>query len=997
MVRRVRKVRGVRRACRAEAPGAGRGGGVRASATLVFLLSLLTGPVLRAAGDQHGQVAFNGLPVPGATITATQNDKTIVVTSDVDGRYRLSGLSDGPYAVRVEMLGFAPLTRELVVNDEATPPVLELALLPFEEIKRTAVIAKPDASTFAQSSQIPSVGKPGAPAAPNAPSAPVEVDPELERQAAEGLLVNGSVNNAAASPFAQARAFGNARPGQRSLYNGGFGFTLGTAALDARPFSFSAERAPRPDYTDMQFAGTFGGPFRIPGVRNRPVFFGLYQHSSDHSATAQSAVVPTARERSGDFSGGREIRDPQTGRPFAGNVIPSSRISPEAAALLALYPAPNVDAADGFNYDTTTVSQTTQDQFQSRVNHGIGNRDSLLGTVTFQRNSTNATNIFGFVDSSTTSNLDSGLTWSHRFNQFFTLRIGYQFLRQTNDSTPHFANRTNISGAAGIAGNDQDPVNWGPPALLFSNGIASLTTGQYFRQDSRIHAFFSEALWRTRGGHNVTFGGAARPQTVDVFGQQNARGTFSFNGSLTGSDIADFLLGAPHSAAIAFGNADKLLLGRSLYAYLTDDWRINPTVTLNLGVRWEYEAPFRESAGRLVNLDVAPGFTSAAPVVGAAVEPDRRGVQPRLGVALRPIAGSSLVIRAGWGIYRNTSVYQSIALMLAQQPPLSKALSIESTPQQPLTLANGFNAPAKPLSNTFAVDPDFRVSYAQNWQVAVQRDLPASLTVIATYLGTKGSHLMQEFVPNTYPAGAANPCAACPSGFVYLTSNGSSVKNAAQLQVRRRLRQGLMAVANYTYSKATDDAAAFTTANLDGSVMAQNWLDLDAERGPSSFDQRHLLTAQVEYAGRGLLQNWVFTSQLSVGSGLPLTPLYLTSIAGTGLTGALRASYTGAPIDDAPPGYYVNPEAFAAPAPGQWGTAGRNSITGPSQFSLNTSVTRTFLLSNRFSMDWRIDATNILNRVTYSSLNTVVGSPQFGLPNRANAMRKVLSSLRVRF
>ena len=961
-----------------------------------LLLAVLAGPSMFAAGEQQGLVTFNGLPVPGATVIATQSDKKIIVASDAEGRYRLTGLGDGPYAVRVEMLGFAALSRDLVADDQNAASTLELALLPFEEIRKIAVVAAtaPIASTFAPTSQNASVDKPNAPNAPNAPS---EVDPELERQAAEGFLVNGSVNNAAASPFAQSRAFGNARPGQRSLYNGGFGFTFGTAALDARPFSFSAERAPRPDYTDMQFMGSIGGPFKIPGVRNRPVFFAGYQHTTDHNALAQSTVVPTLKERTGDFSGAREIRDPETGRPFPGNAIPLSRISPQAAALVALYPAPNVDAGSAYNYETTTVSLTSQDNFQSRVSHGIGSRDSLLGTATFQRSSTETANVFGFVDAASTSNLDVSTTWSHRFNQFLTLRTTYQFLRQAIDSTPHFANRVNVSGLAGIAGNDQEPVNWGPPSLVFSSGIASLGTGQYVRQESRTHGFSSEALWRTRGGHNFTFGGGLRPQTVDVVGQQNARGTFSFNGSLTGSDVADFLLGAPRSAAIAFGNADKSLRGRSANAYITDDWRLNPTLTLTLGARWEYEAPFSEGLGRLVNLDVAPGFTSATPVVGATLTPDRRGIQPRLGLALRPVAGSSLVIRAGWGIYRNTTVYQSIALMLAQQPPLSKTLSIESTPAQTLTLANGFNAPAKALSNTFAVDPDFRVSYAHNWQVSAQRDLPASLTVIATYLGTKGSHLMQEFVPNTYPLGAVNPCASCPSGFVYLSSNGSSVKNAAQLQVRRRLRRGLMAVANYTFSKATDNAAAFTTAALNGDVMAQNWLDLDAERAPSAFDQRHLLTAQVEYAGSAFLRNWVFTSQLSIGSGLPSTPLYLTSLAGTGLTGALRASYTGAPIDDAPAGFYVNPAAFAAPAPGEWGNAGRNSITGPTQFSLNTGITRTFLLSNRWSMDWRIDATNILNRVTYSGLNTIVGSPQFGLPNRANAMRKLLSSLRVRF
>ena len=958
-------------------------------AALVAITLICADVQMHAAVDQQGQITFNGLAVPGATVTAVQGDKTIVVSSDADGRYRVSGLADGPYTIRVEMVGFAPLTREVTADAQATAQTFELALLPFEEIKRIAVIA-PNAPSAPNA--------PNAPTGPNAPNASgaVEIDPELERQAAEGFLVNGSVNNAAASPFAQSRAFGNSRPGQRSLYTGGFGFTLGTAALDARPFSFSAERAPRPDYTDMQFTGSVGGPFKVPGVRNRPVFFAGYQHSSDHNATAQSAIVPTLKERAGDFSGSREIRDPETGRPFAGNVVPSSRISPQAAALLALYPTPNVDAS-GYNYETTTVTLTNQDNFQSRLNQALTTRDSLLATASYQRSRSEAANVFGFVDSASTSTLDTAATWSHRFNQFLTLRIGYQFLRQSNDSTPHFANRLNVSGDAGIGGNNQDPINWGPPALVFSSGIAGLTTAQYVRQQSHTHGFSSEALWRTRGGHNFTFGGAVRPQSVDVVAQQNARGTFSFNGSATGSDFADFLLGVPQSAAIAFGNADKYLRGRSAHAYVTDDWRLNPTVTLNLGVRWEYEAPFTEQLDRLVNLAIGPRFTAATPVLGGRLDPDRRGVQPRLGVALRPLAGSSLVIRAGWGIYRNTAVYQSIALMLAQQPPLSKALSIERTPSQPLTLESGFNAPAKALSNTFAVDPDFRVSYAHNWQVSVQRDLPASLTVIATYLGTKGSHLMQEFVPNTYPIGAAHPCPSCPSGFVYLTSNGSSLKNAAQLQVRRRLRQGLMAVAHYTYAKATDNAAAFTTANLDGGVIAQNWLDLDAEHARSSFDQRHLLTAQVEYAPTAYLRNWVFTSQLTVGSGLPLTPLYLTSLAGTGLTGTLRASYTGAPVDEAPQGYYVNPAAFAAPAVGEWGNAERNSITGPAQFSLNTGITRTFVLSNRWSMDWRIDATNILNRVTYSGVNTIVGSPQFGLPNRANPMRKFLTSLRVRF
>jgi hypothetical protein len=488
--------------------------------------------------------------------------------------------------------------------------------------------------------------------------------------------------------------------------------------------------------------------------------------------------------------------------------------------------------------------------------------------------------------------------------------------------------------------------------------------------------------------------------------------------------LGDFLLGLPHTSAIAFGNPDKYLRGNAYEAYVNDDWRVSSGFTLNMGLRWEYEAPMTEVFGRLVNLDVAPGFAAVSPVVAnnpvgaltgrpysdSLINPDRRGVQPRVGLAWRPVAGSSLVVRAGYGIYRNTNVYQSIAMLMAQQPPLSTALSVETSAGNPLTLANGFVAPAGVTPNTFAVDPDFRVGYAQNWQVSLQRDLPASLTMIATYSGAKGSNLMQEALPNTYPAGAANPCPSCPLGFVYLTSNGSSTRQAGQLELRRRLRNGFTATVQYTLSKSTDDAGAFTGVSLTGPAIAQDWQNLGAERGPSNFDQRHLVTAQAQYTtgvgviGGGLLtgvkgalvKGWTVTGQLTAGSGLPLNPVFLNSVTGTGVTGTLRPDLTGAPVEGSG-GFYANPLAYAPPAAGSWGTAGRNSIRGPAQFSLNMGLGRSFPWGDRLTLDWRVDATNVLNRVTYASVDTIVGSPQFGLPNQANTMRKIQTSLRLRF
>jgi hypothetical protein len=596
-----------------------------------------------------------------------------------------------------------------------------------------------------------------------------------------------------------------------------------------------------------------------------------------------------------------------------------------------------------------------------------------------------------------------------------TLTLRYQYSRSSNESLPYFGNRVDVSGDAGINGTDQDPRNWGPPSLSFASDLAGLSSGAYASTAARTHVWGVD-LSRFRGPHNIGVGFEARAIRNDVIGQQDPRGTFAFTGAATGLDFADFLLGLPQTSTIGFGNPDKAFHGASYQAYVNDEWKVGPNLTLTYGVRWEYETPVTEAEGRLANLAVAPGFSEVSLVTAssgsdALVQADRSGLQPRLGVAWRPTLGS-LVIRAGYGIYRNTNVYQSIATLLAAQPPFSTTFNIASSSAQPLTLADGLTSPGGTFNtlNTFAIDPDFRVASAHTWQVSVQRELPAQLTLLGTYLGTRGTSLMQQFLPNTYSAGAENPCPECPVGFRYLTSNGRSMRNSAQILVRRRLSAGFTAATEYTLAKSMDDAASFGGATLNGGALVQNWRDPHAEYARSSFDQRHLVTASVDYTtGSGirggtlldgmrgrLLKDWTMTARVSTGSGLPVTPVYFAPVSGTGIIGSLRPDLTGI-ANDAPAGSYANPDAFAAPAPGQWGNAPRNSITGPRTFSLDASVARTFRVNNRLSMDWRIDATNVLNRVTYSGINALITSPQFGLPNRANEMRKIRTNVRLRF
>jgi hypothetical protein len=239
-------------------------------------------------------------------------------------------------------------------------------------------------------------------------------------------------------------------------------------------------------------------------------------------------------------------------------------------------------------------------------------------------------------------------------------------------------------------------------------------------------------------------------------------------------------------------------------------------------------------------------------------------------------------------------------------------------------------------------------------------------------------------------------------------SGGASMRHAGQIQVRRRLRSGFTANIQYTLAKAADDAA-LGSPGAGGASLAQNWRDLKAERAPSNFDQRHLMTLQAQYttgigiAGGALLSGWKGTlfrewtllTQMSWGSGKPLTPIY--PVAVNGVVGVVRPDLTGEPVNRDADGRRLNPSAYRAPAPGQWGAAGRNSITGPGEFNLDASLGRGFRLNDRFNLEFRLDATNLLNHVTFPAWNTTVQSTQFGLADRANAMRKIQANLRVGF
>jgi hypothetical protein len=522
-----------------------------------YILLLLT--------EHHGQISFSGVAVPGATVTATQGDKKFVAVTDGQGVYTFPELADGPFTIQVEMLGFSTLKQEV----NAPTAEFELKMLPIDQIQSEIVRAAPPPPQPAQAAA-PATATPGnarqqannrqaanqanqprqqtgfqrteVNAAANSNAAPANDSPapqssafanlsqeDLNQRAADGLAINGTVNNGAASPFAQLARIGNNLRG-RPLYNGGASVIVDNSVLDARSYSLSGQDTAKPQYNKMSLGFNVGGPLRIPHVfkpNSAPTFFFGYQRVQNRNATTATGLMPTVEQRSG--------------APYG---ISAEQISPQARALLNLFPLPNFTNNPRYNYQIALVDAMHQDNLQGRLNKGINPRNQISGNIDVQSTRSDNSNLFKFLDASRSFGINGAVQWTTRPRQRFSATFRLQFSRQTNRLTPYFANKLNVSGIAGVSGNNQDAVNWGPPALNFAGGISPLTDGQFAFNRTQNTSFSYDSFWN-RGRHNVTFGADTRRYQFNVLSQQDPRGTFTFTGTAPGADFASFLLGIP--------------------------------------------------------------------------------------------------------------------------------------------------------------------------------------------------------------------------------------------------------------------------------------------------------------------------------------------------------------------------------------------------------------------------------------------------------------------
>jgi hypothetical protein len=766
------------------------------------------------------------------------------------------------------------------------------------------------------------------------------------------------------------------------------------------------------------------------------------------------------------------IYDPTTRLPFLNNQIPADRIDNAAKLLLPYIPLPNnatIDGTRNYHYVLTTASDS--DAINFNIQHtfaqpqqqrgqrgqrggggggrgGRGRGGTLSVQFQFQRQNNVQSGAYPSIGG-------SGLQHAFNTQVSYSKPIGriqnqmqFRVNRNHNQSTNLYANLTNIANQVGVTGVSQDPADWGLPSLSFVN-FTGLNDRTPTNTDNWTYRASDTFRWNRRN-HNFSFGADITRTINDVHSTVgNPRGQFIFNGQATGLfdttslmtgtglDFADFLLGLPQQTTLNYGANGHKFLSIQYNGFFQDDWRVRSNLTLNLGVRYEYASPYTEANNRLVNLDVAPGFLALAPVQPgqsgpysgvfprSLVNPDRNNFAPRIGIAWR--APGKFVVRTGYGLTYNAGAYSAMANQLVRQPPFAQTAKncvqygpvlagATSSCVQPgagsvLTIEDGFpTLSPSVVQNTYGVDKNYRVGYAQQWNFDVQRDLPLNIQMNADYTGTKGTRLDVATAPNRTTFGTAR----IPNviSYVWDTSQGNSIFNSGVLQLRRRFSRGMQVNGTYTYAKFIDDVSSFTGGS--GSGVVQDAFNLRAERAPDNTDQRHNLALTYTYEmpiGQNkpflhgddifsrVIGDWTTQGTINYGSGLPSTPSITNSSCDYSATNAtLRPDFLGGRTRLSHPSVseWFDTSLFQAPA-GCLGNAGRNIIRGPGTKSVGMVLNKTFRFDKNRALEVRIQGTNVFNMVVYGRPNTIVNSNLFGQITSAGTMRRVTIQARYRF
>ena len=825
-------------------------------------------------------------------------------------------------------------------------------------------------------------------------------------------------------------------------FHGGAWEFLRNDALDARNF-FSQET---PALKRNQFGGTLGGPFAVaPVLRDRyPTFFfvsyeGLRQ---DHGITS-STVVPTAQERAGNLSNvPTHIIDPETGQPFMGNVIPTSRISVAAKNLLNLYPLPNVSAVPRtLNFTASPTQSTRQNQLIVRIDQSLSSKSTIFGRYVYDNLIDTAPFQFGNVPAqipgysqdqkNKNQNLALGFTRVVSSTDINDFRFGFSRTNNPTDFLP-----LTKPNDVGINFGVPDNVGLTDVRIAGFSGIGNSIFGPSHYVFNTFQ--FQDTYTRVQGRNTFKAGGEYRKHQENMRLQFAENGQFLFNGIFTGDALADFLLG--RAFYFTFGDFKRDLLRQRWSAtnlFFQDDLRLTQRLTLNLGIRYEYVTPINDASGQTATVLIRKPFTPGVPQSGVAETvlagtnglcdkctylPDKNNLAPRIGFAYDLLGNGRLAIRGGYGVFFN-QLESNVALQNVLQPPFASF---------PLVLDSGGVGYANLDSPTcgglcvppgaglvLVTDPRLGTPYMQHFNLNAQYQFFSDFVFELGYVGTSGTALLQFrdlnqpiFIPGVDSMGNPNSTPANKelrrpypgySTIAQSVTNGSSIYHALQTSLTKRFSRGYTFLAGYTFSKSIDLASQYHSgaSNPIDPAIAQDANNFNADRGLSSFDMRHRFTFSGVFelpfgVGKRFLNSpgvvdkfvggWSLSPIVTFSSGVPLTVRDFTDPCGV----------SGPFITSCRPNLLRNPQlpgskrsvnawfdtgAFAQQTFGAFGTAGRNIILGDGAQNLDLAVIKRtdFGGDGRgVTAEFRAEFFNLANHPQFGPPDLNFSSPTFG-------------------
>jgi len=819
---------------------------------------------------------------------------------------------------------------------------------------------------------------------------------------------------------------------------------LRNSYFDARNFFARVN----PPFKRNQFGGTISGPVVIPKLFNgkdKLFFMFNYEGLRERRALTQNSTLPDARYRSGNFGFlNKAIRDPlNPGQTFPNGVIPESRISPTSRKVLnEFYPIPNQAGGGALgianNYLNDEGRRTDGNQFTTRADWtGTQNQ-----TYFFRFSQTKEPQYIPSAIFNQGNNADilgqqgvighTMVIGSNKVNEF---KFGMNYFNSKNSQQN--AGVRNVVGELGLQGVSQDPLFWGIPVFQISGfGNVGECNDCPFVNWNTTFQWTDNFSW-TKGKHSMKIGGEYRRLRYNQIGAVVPRGRFSWNGQYTGEPMADMLLGVMSGTEGQVGAPIANFRNNYMSLYFQDAWKVSQKLTLNLGLRWEYESPFMDKHDAIVNVDfkwdnsVEPTFVRAGtgdvnegnPAFPApptwrlvrdgrfgrgAARPDRNDLGPRAGIAYQ--LNSNTVLRAGGGIYYVRDIGNAVFDIVRNIPFTIRQAETADTRAPNLTWNRLFTqagAPSFLLINQFGE----RTSYVAQWQMAIQRQLTKDMSLEVTYMGSAGiklRRLASYNLPQPRP-GNPNDNRAFPKfngAFQNMYAAAHSNYHSLQARLQHRFSHGFTLLSSYAYSKSIDNGSGVRTTDGDPLTPMDPDRSLWRDRGLSAFDFRHRLTNSFLFelpfgkgrkygisnsAANAVLGGWQMGGILTFQSGFPFSAFCGPGNIQNGAGGwCAPDAISGQNGNDGPKTVekYFNTGAFvdrlgqnaAAITDFRFGTNGRNTLIGPGIIGLDASVNKAFAWSEgRQKVDLRGEFFNLPNHANFSQPGSTLRTANFGV------------------